>query len=84
MTDQRDVKILIGKRTYYIYTRLDDDALASVTSIVNDVMSEVDSGKGHEKALMMTCMNLAYHLSNVEQKLSSILDKVEEDNMKSL
>ncbi|GHV33008.1 hypothetical protein FACS1894187_00170 [Synergistales bacterium] len=77
LEDQRDVKIVIGKRTYNIYTRLDDSTLKSVTSIVNSVISEVDSDKGHEKTLMMTCMNLAYYLNDAEQRLASLLDKID-------
>jgi hypothetical protein len=75
--EPREVKILIGKRTYRIYTLLDDAILARVTSLVNDVGMSEEDVMDQENILMMACMKLAYALERTSDKLTSLLNAIE-------
>ena len=79
MDERREVRVIIGKRSYRTQTELDEFTLARVTSIVDEVCKAVGYGVDQESLLMLTCLQLAYNLERIMgtfEPLKERLDKL--------
>jgi len=72
LAEQREVCILIGKRTYPIQTELNEDTLNQVVNIVNEVCRAVDGKVGQDNMLALTCLHLAYNIEKISKRLKFI------------
>ncbi|MBQ7220335.1 MAG: cell division protein ZapA [Synergistaceae bacterium] len=79
MRTSRDVALNIGKGIYTISTPLDNDALDRVKALINEACGEISKGTKQEDLLMLTCLRLAYSLDAVNEKLKTILERLEHD-----
>ncbi|MDR1376764.1 MAG: cell division protein ZapA [Synergistaceae bacterium] len=83
VTNLREVKIVIGTRSYRMQTALDESTLARVTNILDDVEQVVKEGLGQEHfnqedLLMLTCLQLAYSLEKISRNLEPLENKLED------
>lgn len=76
MAELREVRIIIGRRSYRMQTTLDDETLERVTSLVAEVGSTTRSGVDQDNWLMLTCLQLAYSLDRISQRLSPLEDRL--------
>ena len=77
MRSTRDVFLTIGKSTYAIQTALENDELDRIKSLIDEACGEIVKGAQQEDLLMITCLRLAYSLDVVNNKIKTILDKLE-------
>ncbi|MCL2010802.1 MAG: hypothetical protein FWG71_09725 [Synergistaceae bacterium] len=68
----REVRVLIGKRSYFMQTELDDDTLNRVVDTVNEVCRGIGGNMDQDSLLMLTCLQLAYNLDKVSALLESL------------
>ena len=73
LAERREVRIAIGKRSYFIHTELDDDTLNRVVDIVNEVCGSISGHVDRDSLLMLTCLQLAYNL----EKISGLLEPLD-------
>ena len=72
MAKQREVRILIGKRTYLMQTELDDDTLKRVVGTVNEVCGAIGKNVDQDNMLVLTCLHLAYNIEKISKRLKFI------------
>jgi hypothetical protein len=77
--ETRRVSVLVGKKTYPVLTRLDEDRFESVLEIVRDNLGKIDSSVDQEERLLLTCFKLAHALDNASRKLSKALKECGND-----
>ena len=78
MKTSRDISLNIGKGIYTINTPLDDDELDRVKALINEASDPIRKGIRQEDILMLTCLRLAYSLDSVNEKLKSMLTRLED------
>ena len=78
MRTSRDVFLTIGKSSYTLNTPIDNETLDRVKAIIDDACGEIIKGAPQEDILMITCVRLAYSLDTLNEKLKSILEKINE------
>ncbi|MDR1731941.1 MAG: cell division protein ZapA [Synergistaceae bacterium] len=78
MAELREVRIPIGKRNYRMQTALDEPTLDRVVSIVSDVSSSAGDNVDQDQLLMLTCLQLAYSLEKISQRLEKLTDRLRE------
>ncbi len=81
MSELREVRILIGRRSYRMQTALDEATLERVTSMVTEIATDVGAGVDQDTLLMFTCLQLAYSLDKIAQRLQPVEDRVREGNL---
>lgn len=69
----RRVNVLIGKKTYSILTRLDDQKFKEVLSIVKEAVESVEGSVDQEHRLLLGCLKMAYKIEEVTRKLEEAL-----------
>lgn len=82
MTEPHEVKIIIGKRLYNIYTALDKPTFDRVAAIVRNVSMSMKDDIDQDQLLMLICMRLAYGLEKTMGKLTPLVEALE--NLESL
>ena len=78
MTELREVRILIGRRSYRMQTALDEATLDRVISMVTEIGEVVGTGVDQDTLLMFTCLQLAYSLDQIAQRLQPVGERVKE------
>ena len=76
MAELREVRILIGKRSYRMQTALDESALAQVTALAAEVSESIGDGIDQENLLLLTCLQLSYSLEKMSSRLNHLLKKL--------
>jgi glutaredoxin 2 len=71
--ETRRITVLVGKKTYPVLTRLDNEKFQSVLEIVRENVGEVDSSVDQEERLLLACFRLAYSIDAATRKLSQAL-----------
>ena len=74
MPDLQEFIITIGRQSYPVETRLNDDRFKRINSILRETCTEFDQSLDQEKLLALTCLQLAYKLEKISGSLRS-LDK---------
>jgi hypothetical protein len=69
----RRVNVLVGKKTYSILTRLDEQKFKAVLSIVKEAVESVESSVDQEQRLLLGCLKMAYKIEEVTRKLEEAL-----------
>jgi hypothetical protein len=59
-------------------TALDEPTLDRVVSIVSDVSSSAGDNVDQDQLLMLTCLQLAYSLEKISQRLEKLTDRLRE------
>ncbi|MGC9372642.1 MAG: cell division protein ZapA [Thermovirgaceae bacterium] len=77
--ETRRVSVLVGKKTYPVLTRLDEERFESVIGIVRENLGKIDSSVDQEERLLLTCFKLAHALDNATRKLSKALKECGSD-----
>lgn len=79
MAELREVRILIGRRSYRMQTTLDEATLDRVTSLVAEIGADLGTGfVNHDNLLMLTTLQLAYTLDKISQRLLPLHDRLQE------
>ena len=78
MRTSRDVYLTIGKNSYTLNTSIENEELDRVKALIDDACGEIVKGARQEDILMLTCVRLAYALDSVNEKLKTILEKINE------
>ncbi len=76
MAELREVRILIGKRSYRMQTALDESALAQVTALAAEVSESIGDGVDQENLLLLTCLQLSYSLEKMSGRLNRLLERL--------
>jgi len=74
LPDLQEFIITIGRQSYPVETRLNDDRFKRINSILRETCTEFDQSLDQEKLLALTCLQLAYKLEKISGSLRS-LDK---------
>ena len=72
MANRREVRILVGRRSYRMQTELDDATLNRVVGIVEEVCEAVDDSVDQNHLLMLTCLQLAYNIEKISELLGPL------------
>ena len=78
MAELREIRVLIGKRSYRMQTALDESMLSRVMSIVNEVAEAIGDGVGQDHLMMLTCLQLAYSLEKIKEGLGPLAERLED------
>ena len=78
MSGLREVRIVIGKRSYRIQTALSEDTLERVISMVADVSQNIGDGVEQESLLLLTCLQFAYSLDKISRRVTPLVDALEQ------
>jgi len=69
----RRVNVLVGKKTYSILTRLDEDKFNAVLKIVKEAVEGIEGSVEQEQRLLLGCLKMAYEIEEVTEKLEKAL-----------
>ena len=79
MKESREIRILVGKRTYGVKTILDDETMTRLEALIADACPKARHEIEQENLLMLTCLQLSYVLDKTAGALSSLLERLRED-----
>ena len=77
MSELREVSVVVGKRSYRMRTALDEDTLARVTSMAAVLCEAAGEGIDQENRLLLTCLQLAYSLDRISERVGPLLSHME-------
>ena len=78
MRNSRDVYLTIGKSSYTLNTSIDNETLDRIKALIDEACGEIIKGAKQEDILMLTCVRLAYSLDTINEKLKTVLEKINE------
>ena len=78
MRTSRDVYLTIGKNSYTLNTSISNEEFDRVKALIDDACGEIVKGAKQEDILMLTCVRLAYSLDTINEKLKTVLEKINE------
>lgn len=75
--DPRRVYITLGKKSYSILTRLDEERFARVARIAKESLEGIDSSNEQEERLLLACFKLAFSIESAEGRIMQIIGESE-------
>jgi hypothetical protein len=74
----RSVRIVVGKKKYAVYTRLDEETCASVVSLVQGLVEKMPFSISQEEKLLLACLRLAFSVHHSAQLLGGVFKHIPE------
>lgn len=71
--DPRRVLVTLGKKSYPLLTRLDEDRFERVLQIAKDSVVGLDPSMEQDERLLLACFKLAYSIESAEARIKEML-----------
>lgn len=77
MNELREVRIVVGKRSYRIRTALDEDTLKRVTAVAAELCDANSEALDQESRLLLSCLQLAYTLDGISRRVEPFMKRLD-------
>jgi len=71
--EPRRVYITLGKKSYSILTRLNEDRFSRVAQIARESLEGIETTSEQEELLLLACFKLAFSIESAEGRMMEML-----------